>query len=147
MPIQCREDHVPDGSGSVTCTVSQLEILTLNNFNISVCQIYISMQQRDYIKKMCLEVNSSFVIVWAGLPTCWCIIMCIYIVMLHVTLPICCDRKLKSAFSVWGNTVRNIKCWYCYLILFTYHYRRELYAHRHNPDCQIQCMMMKSNLK
>ena len=51
---------------------------------------------------MHLEVDSSFEIFWAGLPTCWCIIMCIYIVILCIAVSIVVigNEKVHLVFEV-----------------------------------------------
>ena len=84
--------------------------------------------------------------------------MHIYIVKLYSVVPIVLAWNKNCVSSVWLNTGRNIKCWYCYLILFTYQDRREscmlIYATQVIKssvlcqnitgnkccDCDVQCM-------
>ena len=56
---------------------------------------------------MCLDVNSSFVIVWADLPTCYCIVVHIYIVMLYIAVPIVVIESQK-VYLVFEVTLREM---------------------------------------
>ena len=87
-PFSMGKNHILDGSA----TAGQLEVPTLTHqleLLSHLCNKVIMLKK----EKMHLEVYSSYEIKWAGLTTCWCNVMHIYIVMLYIAVHIVVSGK------------------------------------------------------
>ena len=77
---------IPDGCGSGSATVGQLEVLTLT-------------YQLKLLSNLCNKVIAM---------ECTCLILSFTVLFLW------CNKKLQCVLSVRGDTVRDIKFWHCY---------------------------------
>ena len=95
-PFNAGKNHILDGSGSGSATVSELGSPHPHLLTRVFVKFILVCNKVIILKRMCLEVNSSFVIVWPGLLTCWCIIMHNYFVMIYIAVPIVLSGNRKG---------------------------------------------------